>query len=269
MATLAVGDIQGCYEELRALLELAGFNRRSDRLWLVGDLVNRGPHSLEVLRFVRDLGDRAVTVLGNHDLHLVALALGEPRSRSDDTLQPVLDAPDGPALVDWLRSRPLLYREDPFVLVHAGLLPQWSVEQSAELAREVETALRGPHHGRFIAHMYGSKPDRWDDALKGYDRLRVIVNAMTRIRFCSLEGVMEFRTKGEAVAAPPGYLPWFDVPGRRSADATLVCGHWSALGLRLERNLIALDTGCVWGGSLSAVRLEDRKLFQIPCRHRA
>jgi bis(5'-nucleosyl)-tetraphosphatase (symmetrical) len=266
MATLAVGDVQGCYDELLALLELARFDPRRDSLWLVGDLVNRGPQSLEVLRFVRDLGERVVTVLGNHDLHLVALAQGQARPRTDDTLQAVLDAPDAQSLVDWLRVRPLLHLEDKHVLVHAGLLPQWSIAQSAALAAEVEAALRASNQGDFIAHLYGSKPDRWDDCLQGYDRLRVIVNAMTRLRFCTAQGVMEFHTKGEAVAPPPGYLPWFEVPGRRSADATVICGHWSALGLRLTPNLIVLDTGCVWGGQLSAVRLEDRKLFQVPCR---
>ncbi len=267
MSILAVGDVQGCYDELISLLELARFDRARDRLWFVGDLVNRGPRSLEVLRFVRDLGDRAITVLGNHDLHLVALAAGHGRPRADDTLRSVLDAPDAQELVDWLRERPLIHVEAKYVVVHAGLLPQWSVDKAAALAREVEAALRGPLHRDFIEHMYGSKPDRWEDALRGHDRLRVIVNAMTRMRFCTPQGVMNFHAKG--AEAPPGYLAWFDVPGHRRADATVVCGHWSALGLRLEENLVALDTGCVWGGSLSALRLEDRKLFQVPCRHSA
>jgi bis(5'-nucleosyl)-tetraphosphatase (symmetrical) len=269
MATLVIGDIQGCIDELRALLRMAQFDPRNDRLWLTGDLVNRGPRSLEVLRFVRNLGNRAIVVLGNHDLHLVALACGHARHRTDDTLRGVLEAPDAPLLIDWLRARPLLHREGARVLVHAGLLPQWSIAQAAALAQEVHTALRAANYGEFLAHMYGSKPDRWDDSLSGYDRLRVIVNAMTRLRFCTREGVMDFHAKGGLDTTPRGHYAWFEVPGRRSARATIVCGHWSALGLRLERNLIALDTGCVWGGALSAVRLEDRKLFQVPCRRPA
>lgn len=269
MSILAVGDVQGCHDELLQLLELARFDAGRDRLWFVGDLVNRGPDSLEVLRFVRGLGENAVMVLGNHDLHLVAIAAGRGRPRKDDTLRAVLEAPDAAELVDWLRERPLIHSQAPYVLVHAGLLPQWDVERAVQLGREVEAALRGPRQGEFIARMYGSEPDHWDEALAGPDRLRVIVNAMTRLRFCTAEGRMEFHRKGDPADAPPGYLPWFEVPGRRSAAAVVVCGHWSALGLRLEQNLLALDTGCVWGGKLSAVRLEDRKLFQVPCGRNA
>ncbi len=268
MPILAVGDVQGCYDELRELLKLARLDA-SDRIWFVGDLVNRGPKSLEVLRFVRDLGERAVIVLGNHDLHLVALACGHGKPRKDDTLREVLDAPDADELVGWLRERPMIHAEGRYVLVHAGLLPQWTVSKALKLGREVEAALRGAHHREFIAAMYGSQPDRWDDSLAGPDRLRVIVNAMTRMRFCTRDGQMEFHGKGDPRDAPPGYLPWFEVPRRKSAGTPVVCGHWSALGLRLEPNLLALDTGCVWGGTLSAVRLEDRRLFQVPCRRRA
>lgn len=263
MATLAVGDIQGCYDRFLALLKRAHFRPAQDRLWLVGDLVNRGPKSLEVLRYVRDLGDRAVTVLGNHDLHLVALAYGHGRPRQDDTLDRVLAARDLGELVDWLRQRPLLHREGDRILVHAGLLPQWSPAQAQRLAREVEQALRDPSHAGFIAAMYGSKPERWNDELAGNDRLRVIVNAMTRMRFCTAQGAMEFHSKGNPTAPPKGYLPWFQVPRRRSARTCVICGHWSALGLCLTPRLIALDTGCVWGGKLSAVRLEDGKVYQV------
>ena len=245
---------------------LSGFDRARDRLWFVGDLVNRGPASLAVLRFVRDLGERAVVVLGNHDLHLLTLAQGYVESRKDDTLDEVIAAPDRDELLDWLRRRPLIHLEHGYVLVHAGLLPQWDAGTAQSLAREVETELSGPRHGVFLEALYGSRPDRWSDDLRGADRLRVIVNAMTRLRFCTAEGVMEFETKGETTRAPAGYLPWFDVPGRRSARTTVVCGHWPALGLRLAPNLLALDSGCVWGGPLSAVRLEDRRLFQVPCR---
>ena len=265
MATYAIGDVQGSFEELQALLGAFGFDRARDRLWFVGDLVNRGPASLATLRFVRDLGDGAVTVLGNHDLHLLALAQGSVKAREDDTLGAVIAAPDRDGLLDWLRHRPMAHMAAGYALVHAGLLPQWDVATAEALAGEVETELRGPRHKEFLAQLYGSLPDRWNDKLRGIDRLRVIVNAMTRLRFCTPEGVMEFRTKGETAEAPPGYLPWFEVPGRKSVDHTLVCGHWSALGLRIAPNLLALDSGCVWGGKLSAVRLEDRRLYQVPC----
>jgi bis(5'-nucleosyl)-tetraphosphatase (symmetrical) len=265
MATYAIGDVQGCFSELQALLAEICFDRRKDRLWLVGDLVNRGPQSLAVLRFVKDLGDAAITVLGNHDLHLLTFAAGLADPRDDDTLQEVLAAPDRHALMEWLRRLPMMHVEGEYVLVHAGLLPQWDIAEAARLAGEVERALRGPDHRSFLAGLYGGMPDRWGDSLRGVDRLRVIVNAMTRMRFCTPEGVMEFRSKGDAVSAPPGYLPWFDVPGRRSASHTVICGHWSALGLRIAPKLLALDSGCVWGGQLSAVRLEGRALTQVPC----
>jgi bis(5'-nucleosyl)-tetraphosphatase (symmetrical) len=265
MATYAVGDIQGCFTEFQSLLGLCGFQRQKDILWLVGDLVNRGPRSLEVLRFAKDLGNRCVTVLGNHDLHLMAVAEGLVKPRPDDTLQSVLTAPDKPELLAWLRSRPLLHREKEYLLVHAGLLPQWDINTAVHLASEVEARLRSPSFRQFLSRLYGSKPDLWSDELEGEDRLRVIVNAMTRMRFCSADGVMEFKSKGETKDAPSGFMPWFEVPGRLSSGVSVVCGHWSALGVRLSDNLIAIDSGCVWGGKLSAIRLEDRRLFQVPC----
>jgi bis(5'-nucleosyl)-tetraphosphatase (symmetrical) len=265
VATYAIGDVQGCFTELQALLAAIKFDHRKDRLWFVGDLVNRGPESLAVLRFVKGLADSAISVLGNHDLHLITVAAGLAKPREDDTLKEILDAPDGLALLDWLRELPMIHVEDGHVLVHAGLLPQWGVDQAQTLGREVEAALRGPRYRQFLGALYGGKPDRWSDGLVGADRLRVIVNAMTRMRFCTPEGVMEFHSKGDATQAPAGYLPWFDVPGRRSASHTVVCGHWSALGLRMAPSLLALDSGCVWGGRLSAVRLEDRALTQMPC----
>ncbi|MBI4289912.1 MAG: symmetrical bis(5'-nucleosyl)-tetraphosphatase [Betaproteobacteria bacterium] len=263
MSTWAIGDVQGCYAELCALLDKIGFDPRADRLWFVGDLVNRGPASLETIRFVKSLGERAVTVLGNHDLHLVARAYGFAKDRHDDTLEAVLAAPDRAQIIDWLRERPLMHQSEDHVMVHAGLLPQWSIARALELAREVEQALRGPRHLEFLGRMYGSDPDTWHDDLTGVERLRVIVNAMTRMRFCTAEGRMEFRAKGEQ--APPGFHAWFEAPGRRNAQATIVCGHWSALGLKLAPGLIALDAGCVWGGALTAVRLGDRTLVQVPC----
>lgn len=265
MATYAIGDLQGCLGPLHALLERIGFDRRHDRLWFVGDLVNRGPQSLDTLRFVRGLGDAAITVLGNHDLHLLIVAAGHAREHKGDTLKEILSAPDCDELLDWLRARRLFHSEGGYALVHAGLLPQWRVTQACELAAEVEATLRGPDWRDFAAHMYGNLPENWDDALRGWDRLRVIVNAMTRLRICTAQGAMEFSHKGDPAKLPDGYMPWFEVPGRHSAGTTVVCGHWSALGLRVTPNLLALDSGCLWGRQLSAVRLEDRATFQVPC----
>jgi bis(5'-nucleosyl)-tetraphosphatase (symmetrical) len=265
MATYAVGDIQGCCTELRQLLEQVRFDPAADRLWLVGDLVNRGPDSLGVLRLVKSLGDAAVSVLGNHDLHLLAVAENAAEKHRSDTLDEILCAPDRDELLAWLRAQRLLHAEGDFVLVHAGLLPDWSVRKAQKLAREVEAALRGSHYHEFLVRMYGNHPDHWDDKLDGYKRLRVITNTFTRLRICTPQGEMEFRFKGKEKDIPAGYLPWFAVPHRASADATVVCGHWSALGLKLEPNLITLDTGCLWGGALSAIRLEDRAVFQVPC----
>jgi bis(5'-nucleosyl)-tetraphosphatase (symmetrical) len=265
MAIYAIGDLQGCNNSLQKLLANIGFDAGRDRLWFVGDLVNRGAESLQCLRFVRGLGDAAISVLGNHDLHLLCLAEGAARSRNGDTLQSVLDAPDREELLDWLRHRPMLHIEGEHVLVHAGLLPQWSAGKAKALAQEVERALRSNGHRGFLAAMYGNQPDCWNENLKGFDRLRVIVNAMTRMRICTPGGRMEFSHKGKPADSPAGYLPWFDVPARKSADSTVICGHWSALGLRVERNLLNIDTGCLWGGALTAVRLEDRKVFQISC----
>ena len=261
MATYAIGDVQGCFDELEQLLGQIAF-AKEDRLWFVGDLVNRGPKSLEVLRFVRSLGSRAVSVLGNHDLHLVAQHEGFERPRADDTFADVMAAPDRAELVDWLRARPLMHVEGERAMVHAGLLPQWRRERAAQLAREVEAALVAPSYRDFFAHLYGSQPDRWRDELAGWDRMRVIVNAMTRMRFCTPDGRMEFRTKGRE--APEGYRPWYETRPRESG--LLVCGHWSALGLELTPQVALLDSGCVWGGSLTALRLEDRRVTQVPCR---
>lgn len=266
MSTYAVGDIQGCFDSLRRLLDLCRFDPAADRLWLVGDLVNRGPQSLETLRFVKGLGDAALTVLGNHDLYLLMVAENGARKRGkDDTIQPILDAPDRDELLDWLRRRPLCHLEGGFCLVHAGLLPQWTAARARELAGEVEAALAGEAYRDFMANMWGSEPASWSDDLSGWARLRVVVNAMTRMRFCSPAGIMDFHSKGEVADAPPGFLPWFEVPGRRSADSVIVAGHWSALGLRLSPNLLALDSGCLWGGHLTALRLEDRRVFQVDC----
>jgi bis(5'-nucleosyl)-tetraphosphatase (symmetrical) len=262
VATYAIGDVQGCFEELRALVVQIGFDPTRDWLWFVGDLVNRGPRSLEVLRFVRALGERAVTVLGNHDLHLVCVAEGFAKPRQDDTLDAVLAAPDAAELVAWLRTRPVMHVEGRYAMVHAGLLPPWTIDAARARAREVEQALRGPDYRDFLARLYGRHPARWDDALTGFDRLRAIVNAMTRMRFCTAQGTMELKAKG---ALPPaGYAAWFELRPPQPEPA-IICGHWSTLGLKLTERLIVLDSGCVWGGQLSALRLEDRWLVQVPC----
>jgi bis(5'-nucleosyl)-tetraphosphatase (symmetrical) len=265
LATYAIGDIQGCFTALERLLDEIRFDAARDRLWFVGDLVNRGPQSAEVLRFAKSLGDRSVTVLGNHDIHLLAYVAGYGKKRADDSFGDVLAAPDRDALLEWLRARPMLHVADGYAMVHAGLLPAWSIEKAQALAAEVEAALRAPDYRTFLAGLYGSQPDRWDDALRGVDRLRVVVNAMTRMRFVNAQGVMDFRVKGEVEKAPHGYVPWFDAPRRASAKVPIVCGHWSALGLLVRPDLLALDSGCVWGGRLTAVRLEDRSVIQVSC----
>lgn len=263
MAIYAVGDIQGCHTELVRLLEVIHFDPAQDQLWLVGDLVNRGPDSLAVLRLVKSLGDAAITVLGNHDLHLLAVAEGTASLGRSDTLDEVLGAPDRDELLDWLRNQRLLHVEGNFVLVHAGLSPDWTVVQAAQLAHEVETVLRGKDYAKFLAHMYGNQPKTWSNDLTGYKRLRMITNALTRMRICTDTGAMEFRFKGEYSRIPDGYRAWYEVPGRASSRVTMIFGHWSALGLLVKDNIIALDTGCLWGGPLTAIRLEDRRVFQV------
>lgn len=265
MSTYAVGDVQGCYPALRRLLDACAFDPARDRLWLVGDLVNRGQYSLETLRFVHQLGSAATPVLGNHDLYLLLVAEGLGKRSKNDTLDKVLRAPDRDELLHWLRQQPLCYVEGDFCMVHAGLLPQWTVAQARALALEVELILSGHDYRLLLADIWGNEPARWREDLTGWARQRVIVNAMTRMRYCTPKGVMEFKSKGELADAPKGYLPWFQVPGRNSAEQVLVTGHWSALGLRIETKLLALDSGCLWGRHLSAIRLEDRTVFQVDC----
>jgi bis(5'-nucleosyl)-tetraphosphatase (symmetrical) len=265
MPTYAVGDLQGCQSSLLRLLDELKFNLAADRLWFVGDLVNRGPDSLDVLRFIKNLGDAAISVLGNHDLHLLALAEGFGKVHKGDTLDAILAAPDRDELLAWLRRQKLAWREGDFLMVHGGVLPAWTVDDTMQRAAEAEAALQGAHYRDFFAQMYGNVPVAWDDSLEGIERLRVIVNAFTRLRYCSAAGEMEFHHKGAPGTQPPGWLPWFEVPGRRSAAATIVTGHWSTLGLINRNDLISLDTGCLWGGRLTAVRLEDRKVFAVQC----
>ena len=269
MATFVIGDIQGCYSALRRLLDKCGFDPARDRLWLVGDLVNRGPHSLAVLRFVKGLGRRAVTVLGNHDLHLLVVAAGHVKPHRGDTLDAILRAPDRDELIDWVRHRKLMHAEGSHAIVHAGLLPQWTIPKALALAGEVEAALQGDEHDALLRGMYGNKPDRWSDSLTGIRRLRVITNVLTRIRLCTADGKLDFSHKGRPVDMPRGYLPWFSIPGRRSRGTCVLFGHWAALGLYMQSDVISLDTGCVWGRCLSALRLSGQKLVQHACAARA
>jgi bis(5'-nucleosyl)-tetraphosphatase (symmetrical) len=258
MAIFAVGDIQGCYDDLRRLLDRLDFNPAEDRLWLTGDLVNRGPKSLETLRFVKGLGERAICVLGNHDLHLLAVAAGHATLRPSDTLDAILAAQDRDDLLAWLRTRPLLYHDGAlgYTLVHAGLPPQWDLTTAQACARELEAVLCGPDAAEFFTHMYGDQPDRWSPKLSGMARLRFIVNCFTRLRFVGPEGQLDLKHKGKPGSQSAGFVPWFEAPARASASLHVLFGHWSTLGEVTGQTVYALDTGCVWGGRLSALRLD-------------
>ena len=250
-----IGDVQGCDEALGRLLDEIAFSPSRDTLYLLGDLVNRGPASLQVLRRLIALGDSAHSLLGNHDLHLLAAAHGVRKLHRSDTVGDILDATDRVALLDWLRHRPMALYEHGWLMVHAGVLPQWDVADTLARAQELQSALRSPDWTDFLHQMYGNEPAFWSDALQGADRLRVVVNTFTRLRFCTAQGLMEFDTKEGADGAPPGFMPWFDVPGRRTADVPVAFGHWSTLGNVQRDGVLALDTGCVWGGCLTAARI--------------
>ncbi len=267
MALYAIGDLQGCHEEFVQLLDLVGFSPSGDRLWLVGDLVNRGPGSLPILREVKALGDAARVVLGNHDFHLLTVAAGIRPPHRSDTLGEVLAAPDRIELLDWLRTRPLVVREGELLMVHAGLLPSWTAAHAQMLSGEVEAKLASGDAMRFLSVLYGDEPSAWRDDLDGDDRLRAVVNVCTRLRFCTADDRMEFREKRGRGHAPAGFLPWFAHDARRTARETVLCGHWSTLDLDLAPNVLMLDSGCLWGGTLTAVRLPDRRVFQVPSRH--
>ncbi len=265
MDLFAIGDLQGCAAQLELLLERIESISPGAGLVFVGDLVNRGPQSLRTLRLLAGLGERARTVLGNHDLHLLAASQGVRAPSRSDTIDDILGAPDRDTLLDWLRHQPLALMAVGHLVVHAGVLPQWSAAQVLALSAEVEAQLQGNEWPAFLRTMYGNEPARWDDALAGPDRLRCIVNALTRLRFCTADGTMEFATKEGPGQPPPGFMPWFEVPERRTAGVPVVFGHWSMLGLVHRPHLIGLDSGCVWGGKLSAMRLRDRCLVQVDC----
>lgn len=266
--TWVIGDVQGCTGALRALLAQPELAAPESRLWFAGDLVNRGPDSLGALRLIKGLGPRARAILGNHDLHLLAVAAGVRKLGKSDTLQDVLQAPDAGELLDWLRHRPLMIREQGHVMVHAGILPAWTLDQAQALAGEIETALRGPDWHQAMHDLYGEEPVLWNDDLQGEARMRVIVNALTRMRVCHADdGRMEFRYKGEQQDIPAGLVPWFELPARRDPREPVVFGHWSALGLTIRPDAICLDTGCVWGRRLTALRLRDHRIVQQDCAH--
>ncbi|MCI1191219.1 symmetrical bis(5'-nucleosyl)-tetraphosphatase [Calidifontimicrobium sp. SYSU G02091] len=262
-----VGDLQGCDDAFARLLAEIGFSPSRDRLHVLGDLVNRGPQSLAVLRRLRALGDSATCLLGNHDLHLLAVAHGVRREHRTDTLRDILDDADRDAWIDWVRHLPLADTAHGWLLVHAGVVPAWDAAQTLALAREVEAMLRGPDLPGFLQVMYGNEPARWRDDLQGTDRWRFVINVLTRIRFVHADGTLDFQVKEGANAAPPGLVPWFDVPGRRTAGTPIAFGHWSTLGLVERADLLALDTGCVWGGRLTAVRVDGgrRDVVQVRC----
>jgi len=265
MTTYAIGDLQGCGGQLKQLLQAIDERSPDAELIFVGDIVNRGPASLATLRQVRDLGARARIVLGNHDLNLLAVSCGLRKPHASDTLDDILQADDRDELLTWLRHQPLAFEDDGMLFVHAGVLPQWSVAETVALSREVETALQREDWVDFLRNMYGNVPASWNEELQGVDRLRVIVNALTRIRYCKSDGTMDFKTAEGIDQVPEGLIPWFDMPNRHSNDVTVVFGHWSTLGLLIRPNVLGLDTGCVWGGKLTAINLQDRSIVQVDC----
>ncbi len=266
MTDYAVGDIQGCHDALLRLNERLSFDPGKDRLWFTGDLVNRGPGSLETLRYARDLGDAAVCVLGNHDLHLLAVDAGLARSKKRDTLDAILDAPDRKELMHWLRHRPVAHHQSGVLMVHAGLPPQWDLDTTLSCAAELQETLRGDGYRDFLRAMYGNRPIRWDPELSGYDRLRFIVNALTRMRYCTADGDLDLDAKGPPGSQPTGLHPWFRVPGRASESLEIVFGHWSTLGAIDENGVHALDSGCVWGGKLGAIALDGSgRRYDVAC----
>ncbi len=266
MATYAIGDVQGCYDSLMALLEEIDYDDNKDTLWFAGDLVNRGPKSLETLRFIKGLGDKAISVLGNHDLHLLAVAAGFKKTTRSDTLDAILVAPDCNELLNWLRVQPLVHHDAAlsFTMVHAGIPPQWSIHQALGYAHEVESILRGDNANDFLKVMYGNEPSSWSDDLDGMDRIRLITNYFTRMRFCTSTGELELTTKSGVSDAPEHLYPWFALNNRVAKRDNIIFGHWAALeGQTHQKNIFGLDTGCVWGGELTAMRLEDKQLYSV------
>ncbi|MCW9030282.1 MAG: symmetrical bis(5'-nucleosyl)-tetraphosphatase [Gammaproteobacteria bacterium] len=264
MATYAIGDLQGCYDSLLRLLDKLKFDSAQDTLWFAGDLVNRGPDSLSTLRFAKSLGDNAVTVLGNHDLHLLAIAAKHKKTH-DVGLKDILHADDAAELLDWLRMQPLLHhdKELNFTMVHAGIYPEWDLKTAQQSAHELESVLRSENYLDFIFHMYGNLPGKWDDNLQSWDRLRFICNSFTRMRYCEKDSTLNFHSHGAPGTHPENTLPWFELPSRKMTDERIIFGHWSTLGKINKKNVYALDTGCVWGGELTALRIDSEEALYI------
>lgn len=265
MATYAIGDVQGCLQPLQALLTKIQFDKTKDQLWFVGDLINRGPQSLAALRFIKSLD--AVVVLGNHDLHLLAVAYGVEPAKKADTLDEILAAPDKIELIEWLRHQAMLHTNNIYFMSHAGLAPAWTVDKARYLAAEVENLLRGPEVKFYLQHMYGNTPSLWRDDLVDVERFRCIVNYLTRMRLCKLDGSLDLDYKGSLADKPKKLVPWYDVPNRKNLEAKIIFGHWAALDGKADAaNVFAIDTGCVWGRCLTAFRLEDEKKFSVNCK---
>jgi len=268
MTVYALGDIQGCYDPFRRLLDKINFEPSSDLLWLTGDIVNRGPKSLQTLRFVKSLGNSVKMVLGNHECHLIATARGHKKSHKRDTLSDIIEAHDASELLDWLRAKPFFYEDKKlgYCMLHAGLPPQWTLKEAKQYARELETVIQGPHIDDFLSTMYGNQPKIWDKQLSGNDRLRFIINCFTRLRYCDKNGKLNLKEKGKPGTQAAGLMPWFDVPGRKTIDQQILFGHWSTLGLHYKKNTYCLDTGCLWGGELSALKLDgSNQVITQPC----
>jgi len=269
MSIYAIGDLQGCYDSLQALLAKIQFDTNTDKLWFVGDLVNRGPKNIETLRFIKNLGETAITTLGNHDLHLLAVAYGHRKLHDTrDTFHDIVTAPDHDEIIDWLRQQPIMHhdKESGYTMVHAGLPPQWDLVRAQQCANELQQVLRGELIDNFLANMYGNKPKKWSDTLQGWDRLRYITNSFTRIRYCNAKGKLDFKNNLEPGTQPEKLMPWFHVPGRKNSNLKIIFGHWASLGHYLEPNIYALDSGCVWGGKLTAMRVDDSLEFiQVSC----
>ncbi len=271
MATYAIGDLQGCLTSLMTLLDLIGYNSQDDQLWFTGDLINRGPESLETLRFVKSLGHNATVVLGNHDLHLLAVSRGLGKLKQSDTFIDVLSARDRDELIGWLCHQPLCHYDDSFntIMTHAGIPPCWTLEQTRQLAKEVETKLKSDDVDAFLVGMYGNTPQPWHNNLVGMERLRAIINYLTRMRFCDAKSNLDLKNKEGSSMAKEGYAPWFVYPSQLPENCHIIFGHWSALeGMTYLDKIHALDTGCVWGGSLTALELEDKQLFSVPCKRK-
>ncbi len=268
MATYAIGDLQGCYDSLLRLLDKLNFNEPKDTLWFAGDLVNRGPDSLSTLRFVKSLSDNAITVLGNHDLHLLAIAAKHKKTK-DSGLKEILNADDADDLLNWLRKQPLLHHDPRLncTMVHAGIYPDWDLQDAQKYANELETVLRSDDYLDFIFNMYGNLPDKWDDELKGWERLRIICNIFTRMRYCENDGTLNFKSHGAPGTHPENTVSWFEVPNRKAMESKILFGHWSTLGIINKKNIYALDTGCVWGGKLTALRIdtENPEYISVDC----